>query len=54
MATAVFEMTQETGVTEDEKLTLEEEEAILEYEKDKRSGVLTTYSLEEMRESLGL
>jgi len=38
----------------DEKLTPEEEAAILEYEKDKRDGVLITYSLEEIRRRLGL
>ena len=41
-------------VIEDEKLTSEEENAILEYERDKRNGVLSTYSLEETRGRLGL
>ena len=49
-----MESAETIDVIEEEKLTPEEEEAILEYEKNKRGGVFSTYSLEEVRRRLGL
>lgn len=38
----------------EEELTLDEEEALGAYEAEKKSGTLLTYSLEEVRNRLGL